>query len=661
MNSFRSFVLVLLAIYLSSGHCHAQRNSKRYSEANYLYQQKKYDEVLNYLQSANKLFKSETPEIVFLSAASHYFLNHLEDAEKEFISLLKIKSSLQVESLLFLGQIRFHKQDFTKASNYLKSYLKAIPPSHPNRNEVRNVIRNCATGLALQYRAPLAMVENLGSQLKTSGDEFAPCMNPLHQNRVYFTSAVRSTDNNEPPQTDFYFSTKENGSWQKPKTYNPIFNSSKHEVGLGFNTSGQVLYYFRGNNLLQGGIFSDTIKKSGKFKINPLLTTINPVSAHLPPHFSSDTIIIFPSNMLGGQGGLDLFKIIKRNGTWTKPENLGSSINSAYDENFPFLAPDGVTLYFSSNNPDISIGGYDVFKASLTQLNKAENLGIPINSTADDTHFYAGRDGTTAYFSSNRKSGFGARDIYTAYFFSPLSEMKSRLFSPGIAFKDDFQPDYLEFKPILLNGTEHPLENEYKSYFNTLVPILNENKKLKLLLTGFPHSALTFTDGIQHSLSLLTDIHRFFSRASVNTQQIAYFVHCSRLFEKSNQGISFRFSGELPINMALHTTPLFDGENDNRTKDGIDFKWLIKEITFAEFQKSDLENDGENENVTLEFIPDQNKILIYSGAFTSFSLAQWTNNHKYKIVAFLDGHTLSKERASELVSTYPSLSEYINQ
>jgi hypothetical protein len=113
--------------------------------------------------------------------------------------------------------------------------------------------------------------------------------------------------------------------------------------------------------------------------------------------------------------------------------------------------------------------------------------------------------------------------------------------------------------------------------------------------------------------------------------------------------------------MALHTTPLFDGENDNRTKDGIDFKWLIKEITFAEFQKSDLENDGENENVTLEFIPDQNKILIYSGAFTSFSLAQWTNNHKYKIVAFLDGHTLSKERASELVSTYPSLSEYINQ
>jgi hypothetical protein len=113
--------------------------------------------------------------------------------------------------------------------------------------------------------------------------------------------------------------------------------------------------------------------------------------------------------------------------------------------------------------------------------------------------------------------------------------------------------------------------------------------------------------------------------------------------------------------MALPTTPLFEGENENWSKDAIDFKWLLKEMTFAELHKSDLEIYKKNEKLTFEVIPDQNKILIYSGLFSSFSLAQWSNNQKYKIVAFLDGVKLSAEMAKELVSTYPSLSEYIHQ
>lgn len=660
MDFFRSFVLVFLYISLTCS-CFAQGYSKRFNEANYFFQQKKYDEVLNYLQSGNKFFKTENPEIVFLSAASHYYLNNLETAEKEFISLLKVKSTLQVEALLFLGQIRFHNQDFTNASSYLKNYLKAISPTHPNRNEVRNVIRNCATGLALQYKTPLAVVENIGKQINTPGDEFAPFWNPLYQNNIYYTSAERTSDINEPPQTDLYFSSNENGIWQKPKSFNPVLNSPKQETGFGFNTSGQVLYYFRGDNLFQGAIFTDTLRKSGKFKINPYLTSLNFISAHTPPHFVSDTLIIFASNSLGGQGGLDLFKTTKRNGFWSKPENLGTAVNSAYDENFPFLAPDGTTLYFSSNNPEISIGGYDIFKTSLNKSNSIVNLGLPLNSTADDTHFSAGRDGITAYFSSNRKTGFGARDLYTAYFFSPLTEMNFPIYIPGIAFKDNLNTDYFEFKSILLNGAEHPLESEYKSYFNTLIPVLNGNPNLKLFISGYPHKNLAFSDGIKNNLNLLTDIHRFFSRASVNTRQITYSIAYSSLFEKGNQGFSFRFSGELPMNIALNTTPLFEGENGNILKEGVCFKWLLKEIIYTDLQKTDLEAFKETESLRIEYFPEENKIRVYGGLFSSFSMAQWTNNQQHKIVAFLDGGILSKEKATELISSYPVLSDYIHQ
>lgn len=660
MNFLRSFVLVFFIISLPCSFF-AQGNTKRFNEANNLFLQKKYDEVLNYLQSGKKFFKTENPEIVFLSAASHFYLNKLETAEIEFISLLNNKSSLQVEALLFLGQIRFHHQDFTNASNYLKNYLKAISPTHPNRNEVRNVIRNCATGLVIQYRTPLALVENLGAELNTSGDEFAPFWNPLYQNNIYFTSAERTSENNELPQTDLYYSAKEKGVWQKPKSINPILNSPKQEVGFGFNTSGQVLYYFRGNNLFQGAIFTDTLKKAGKFKLNPYFTPLNLISAHTPPHFVSDTLIIFASNTLGGQGGLDLFKITKKNGSWSKPENMGSSVNSAYDENFPFLAPDGITLFFSSNNPEISIGGYDIFKTTLNGSKNTVNMGLPINSTADDSHFSAGRDGVTAYFASNRKTGYGARDLYTAYFFSPLPEMNFQKFTPGIAFKDDQKSDYLEFKSIILNGAEHPLESDYKPYFNALIPVLIGNPHLKLFISGYPHKNLNFTDGVKNNLNLLIDIHRFFFRAGLNTKQISYNTGHSSLFEKGTQGFSFRFSGELPMNMALNTTPLFEGENGNTLKDAVCFKWLLKEIIYTDLQKLDLEAFKETESLRIELMPEENKILIYGGLFSSFSLAQWTNNSQYKIVAFLDGDRLSKEKASELVSSFPVLSDYINQ
>lgn len=659
MSLSRLFALTTLFLYLYLPSSIAQGNAKRFNEANQLFQQKKYDEVLSYLQIGKKFFKTETPEITFLSAASYYYKNKLDEAEKEFASLLNNKNNLKVEALLFLGQIRFHRQDFTTASSYLKSYLKAISPSHPYRSEVRNIIRHCATGLAIQYRNPLAVVENLGGQVNTQGDEFAPVLNPLYQNRIYFTAANPAAGKEELPQTDIYYSAKDEGVWEKPKSFSPILNSPNHEVGIGFNPSGQVLYYFRGNNLLQGAIFTDTIRKSGKFKLNPFYLSFDRVSAQAPPHFISDTLIIFASNTLGGNGGYDLFKISKRNGIWSKPENMGSAVNSAYDENYPFLAPDGLTLYFSSNNPEISIGGYDIFKISLNSAQTPENMGTPINSAADDTHFSASRDGVTAYFASNRKSGYGARDLYTAYFFSPLSEMKPQTFTPGIAFKEDQKIDYFEFNTIVLNGAEHPLESSNKPYFNALVPVLNDNDGLKLFISAYPHEQVDFNTGVKNSLFYLSDIHRFFLQSSLKNHNISYRVICSSLFDKGNQGISFRFFGAKPMNMALKTSVLFDGENGNVTQDALCFKWLIRETAYADIQNIPIGDLKGHESLLFEILPDKNKLWIYSGLFNSFDLAQWSNNKNYEIVAFLDGEIVSKEQASKLISTHPGLSDYI--
>jgi hypothetical protein len=100
---------------------------------------------------------------------------------------------------------------------------------------------------------------------------------------------------------------------------------------------------------------------------------------------------------------------------WGKPENLGPEINTEFDEVGAFLAPDGKTLFFSSNGK-ASMGSYDVFKSTLEQdkWTKPVNLGYPINTVFKDGPLVISADAQTAYFASERKGGLGESDIYKA-------------------------------------------------------------------------------------------------------------------------------------------------------------------------------------------------------------------------------------------------------
>jgi Tol biopolymer transport system component len=133
--------------------------------------------------------------------------------------------------------------------------------------------------------------------------------------------------------------------------------------------------------------------------------------------FSNDTNeIYFSSNRPGGFGGKDLYRIRKLpNGKWGAPFNLGSSINTVYDDDAPFLHPDGVTLYFSSKGHN-TMGDYDVYKSTLNketnQFSMAENLGYPINDVGSDIFFVLSVDGQRGYYSSIKDETFGGVDIY---------------------------------------------------------------------------------------------------------------------------------------------------------------------------------------------------------------------------------------------------------
>ena len=131
--------------------------------------------------------------------------------------------------------------------------------------------------------------------------------------------------------------------------------------------------------------------------------------------FSKETNeLFFSSYGKDGENGKDIYSAIKKDdGTWTTPRNLGKTINSPYDEDFPFLLSDGAFIYFSSNGR-ITMGGFDIFTSTLNEgvWTDPENLNYPINSPADDIMFVPDSSMEYAYFASTRNS---IKDMITFY------------------------------------------------------------------------------------------------------------------------------------------------------------------------------------------------------------------------------------------------------
>lgn len=116
------------------------------------------------------------------------------------------------------------------------------------------------------------------------------------------------------------------------------------------------------------------------------------------------------------KNGKDIYCVtLLEDGTWSKPENLGKVINTTYDEAFPYIHPDGKTLYFSSKGHN-SMGGYDIFRSTYDgtaqSWTEPVNLDFPTNSPYDDILFISDAQEDVAYFASNRETGQENISVY---------------------------------------------------------------------------------------------------------------------------------------------------------------------------------------------------------------------------------------------------------
>ena len=190
-----------------------------------------------------------------------------------------------------------------------------------------------------------------------------------------------------------------------------------HEASATYTPDGRIMVFARSNNGskqqakegLQSVDLFVSVYKDGAWSVPELVRGLNSKSADdFSPAFSPDgKTLYFASSRSGGQGGNDLYKsTLDDNGRFSAPENLGEQINTAGNENFPAVAPDG-TLYFSSDGHP-GLGKLDIF---AVEKGKVKNLGAPINSTGDDFAPYL-LTNTTGVFASDRSGGQGSDDLY---------------------------------------------------------------------------------------------------------------------------------------------------------------------------------------------------------------------------------------------------------
>ncbi|GAB3878730.1 OmpA family protein [Hymenobacter segetis] len=196
------------------------------------------------------------------------------------------------------------------------------------------------------------------------------------------------------------------------KLEGPFNSENKHEASATYTPDGKTMVFARSNDGSKKGYLSVDLwisyLKAGAWS-EPVLANINDRTADdFSPAFAPDgTTLYFASSRKGGQGGNDLYKAtLGPNGRFSPAENLGESINTAGNDNFPGVAPDG-TLYFASDGRP-GLGKLDLF---MVKNGQPVNLGADVNSTADDFAPVPMAD-NTGLFSSNRAGGKGSDDEY---------------------------------------------------------------------------------------------------------------------------------------------------------------------------------------------------------------------------------------------------------
>ncbi len=314
------------------------------------------------------------------------------------------------EALYYLGQAYRATRQLDKA---IESYTKFKAIADPAEFEfaiIDSEIASCQVAKQMIKSSVYAKRFSVGEPINSRFADINPILSGdgrslIFNRKLQFYDAV-------------FISTLDSaGRWSEPYNLTPDFGLDGNSYVTGISFNGDEIFVYRSDNF-DGNIYSS--KRIGIHwqtlgKLNENINTKYWESSASPS--PDGTQLYFSSNRKDGSGGLDIYRSTKgSDGQWRVPVNLGPTVNSPFNDDAPFLSPDGNLLFFTSLGHD-GMGGYDIFISAKTGDNKwakPVNIGYPVNSTGDEMMFCpVNKDeitGIYAYFDQN--TSYGLKDIY---------------------------------------------------------------------------------------------------------------------------------------------------------------------------------------------------------------------------------------------------------
>ena len=193
-------------------------------------------------------------------------------------------------------------------------------------------------------------------------------------------------------------------------------NTANAEYFPSITVQDSLFLFMRRSNFKREDFYSSTLRKNKFSKASPLSDDLNMEEKKGSMSLTQDlnTLYYAADYNEKGYGRYDIYKVTKTKKGWSVPKNLGKNINSDYWDSAPSIAPDNQALYFCSNRPG-GYGGIDIYVAYKNEKGyweEAINMGPTINTAGDEQAPFIHADNKTLYFSSNGWPGFGGSDLF---------------------------------------------------------------------------------------------------------------------------------------------------------------------------------------------------------------------------------------------------------
>jgi len=264
--------------------------------------------------------------------------------------------------------------------------------------------------------------ENLGNTINSKFNEICPVVSPDGQ-KLYFTRWKHPDNLGANKNQDIWVSQwQADRTWSKATLFPAPINNEENNAVCGITPNGKTLLLnnvYGKDGTMEKGVSFSFLLRTGEWSFPKALKILNFKNKS---EFSEYTlapngkVLIMTTETKDSFGGKDLYvSFLNSDDSWSEPKNMGSVVNTGEAESTPFIAPDGVTMYFSSSG-HVGYGNNDIFLSrrlddTWQNWSVPENLGPIVNTPQWDGYFSVSAKGDYAYFSSTENS-LGAEDLF---------------------------------------------------------------------------------------------------------------------------------------------------------------------------------------------------------------------------------------------------------